>query len=57
MDSGPSKGMYYIAIFVGSIVGGYLPALFGVGLLSLTSIFTSAVGAFIAIYLTYKFFA
>ncbi len=41
-------------MFVGSIIGGYIPTFFGVGMLSYTSILTSGVGAIIGIWIGYK---
>lgn len=54
MDSGSDKKIYYLAVFVGSAIGGYLPAIFGISLFSITDLLTGAVGAIIAIYITYK---
>jgi uncharacterized membrane protein YeaQ/YmgE (transglycosylase-associated protein family) len=48
------KTLYYIAAFVGSIVGGFIPTLWGAGFLSITSLIFSTVGAILAIVLIYK---
>lgn len=48
------KSLYYIAAFVGSIVGGYIPTLWGAGFLSITSLVFSTLGAILAIILVYK---
>lgn len=50
-----SKTSYYIAAFVGSIVGGYIPALWGAGFLSVSSLIFSTLGAILGIILVYKF--
>lgn len=48
------KSFVMMGMVVGSLIGGYLPALLGVSLLSLTSIITTAVGGFLGIFITYK---
>jgi hypothetical protein len=48
------KTAYYIATFIGSILGGYLPALWGAGLFSFSSIFFSAVGGITGIIVVWK---
>jgi len=53
MDTG-NKKIYYLAAFIGSALGGYIPTFFGVGLLSLWSIFWSATVALLFIYVAYK---
>ncbi|MCL5407069.1 MAG: hypothetical protein M1429_01050 [Patescibacteria group bacterium] len=50
-----NKAIYFFAIFAGSIVGGYVPTLFGAGIFSLWDIVGSTLGAFIFLYLAYKF--
>ena len=49
--------IYYIAIIIGSALGSYIPTLFGVGFLSLWSLFGSAIGALLFLYIAYKFVA
>lgn len=49
------KKIYYIAMLVGSIVGGYVPTLFGADIFSLWSIFSSAAFALIFIFLAHRF--
>jgi hypothetical protein len=56
MDSVESKKIYYLAVVIGSLVGAYLPAIVGVSLLSVTDVICSAIGAFVAVYITYKLF-
>lgn len=41
-------------MILGSVVGGYVPVLFGAGFFSLTSIITSALGGILGIYVGYK---
>jgi uncharacterized membrane protein YeaQ/YmgE (transglycosylase-associated protein family) len=51
-----SKGVVYVAAFIGSIIGGFIPSLWGAGFLSFSSLIFSAVGAIAAIVLVFKFF-
>jgi hypothetical protein len=51
----PSKKLIMLGMVVGSIVGGYVPCLFGVSAISFTSLFTSTIGATLGIWLGYKF--
>ena len=44
-----------IGMTVGSIVGGYLPLLFGISAFSYTSVLTSGIGAILGVWLGYKF--
>jgi len=48
------KGLIMIGLFVGSIIGGYIPVLFGASLLSFSSIIFSGIGSIIGIYIAYK---
>lgn len=48
------KTIIFIGMTVGSIVGGYLPTLFGVDVFSFTSILTSGVGAILGIWVAYR---
>lgn len=57
MDGGSDKKVYYLAVLVGSTIGGYIPTFFGVDAFSLWSIVGSVLGAFFCIYLVYKFLA
>ena len=41
-------------MFVGSVIGGYLPVLFGASLFSVISIIGNTVGAGIGIFVMYK---
>ena len=49
-----NKSIIIIGMVVGSIIGGYLPTLFGVSMISFTSIITAANGGFIGVAITYK---
>jgi uncharacterized membrane protein YeaQ/YmgE (transglycosylase-associated protein family) len=49
-----SKTLYYVAAFVGSLVGGFIPTLWGAGFLSIVSLIFSTIGAILGIVLVYK---
>jgi len=49
-----TKTWVWIGLFIGSTVGGYIPALFGAGLLSVWGIVGSTIGAFIGIWVGYR---
>jgi hypothetical protein len=51
---GSDKKFYYLAVAVGSTVGGYIPTLFGADIFSLWSILFAAIFSILAIYITYK---
>jgi len=48
------KSIIMLGMFIGSSIGGYLPSLFGASLFSLWSVFSTAIGGIIGIYLAYK---
>ncbi len=48
------KLMIWIGMVLGSIVGGYIPVLWGDSFLSLTALILSGVGAIVGIILAYK---
>jgi uncharacterized membrane protein YeaQ/YmgE (transglycosylase-associated protein family) len=49
------KRVIWLGMFVGSLVGAYVPNLWGDdSLFSLTSVFTSAIGAFIGVWLGFR---
>jgi len=50
----PSKKVIGVGMVAGSLIGGYIPSLFGVGMVSFIPLFTSAIGAVIGIYLAYR---
>ena len=49
-----SKKLIAFGMMAGSLIGGYLPTLFGVSGFSFTSLFASGAGAVIGIYLAYR---
>jgi hypothetical protein len=49
-----NKGLLYLCITIGGLIGGYLPVLFGASGLSLISIFGSAIGGFAGIWVAYR---
>jgi len=49
-----AKSLAYLGMFIGSIVGGYMPMLFGVGLISFTSVLSSGIGSIIGLWIGYK---
>ncbi len=49
-----SKVFVFIGMMIGSTIGGYLPTLFGAGLISFSSVFFSGVGAILGIWIGYK---
>ena len=46
--------MIWIGMFVGSIIGGWIPTLWGAGFLSMASLFFSTVGAIVGLVIAYK---
>ena len=48
------KQRVYLGMFLGSLIGGYLPVIFGVDAFSLWSIVGSIIGGLIGIYVFYK---
>jgi len=52
----PSKTLIYIAAFVGSLIGGYIPTLWGAGFLSISSLVFSAIGGIAGIFIALKYF-
>jgi hypothetical protein len=49
-----NKSLVMLGMFLGSIVGGYVPVLFGSSAFSLASVFWSAVGGIFGIWAAYK---
>lgn len=49
-----SKMLITLGMITGSLIGGYVPVLFGDSGFSFTSLFTSGIGAAIGIYLAYR---
>jgi hypothetical protein len=52
-----SKVLFYLAAFIGSIIGAYIPALWGAGVLSFSSIVFSAIGGIAGIVIVWKLFS
>ncbi len=48
------KKIIMLGMVFGSIIGGYLPTFFGASLFSLSSIFASAIGGVVGIWITFK---
>lgn len=53
MDSS-SRKLIWLGLFVGSGIGGYIPALWGQGLFSMSSVLLSALGGIVGIWLGFK---
>ena len=51
-----SKAIYYLAAFIGSIIGAYITQLWGAGVLSFSSVLFSAIGGITGIVIVWKFF-
>jgi len=49
-----SNKLIWLGLFVGSSIGSFLPELWGADLFSLSSIFLSALGGILGIWLGYK---
>lgn len=50
-----SKRIIYFGMFVGGLIGGYLPSLlWGAGTFSFSALLGNAIGAIIGIYITFK---
>ena len=48
------KTVVYIGLFIGSTIGGFIPALWGDSMLSLSAVFLSGVGGIVGIFIGYK---
>ncbi|HUD44888.1 MAG TPA: hypothetical protein VMR41_05065 [Patescibacteria group bacterium] len=48
------KTLVGIGLTIGSIIGGYIPALWGASLFSYSSMIGNGIGAIVGIYITYK---
>ncbi len=46
--------MIWLGVIVGSAVGGYIPALWGAGMFSMSSVLLSALGGIVGIWLGFK---
>jgi hypothetical protein len=49
-----AKFMVFLGMTIGSIIGGYIPVLFGGDAISYISVLTSSIGAIIGIIIGYK---
>jgi len=49
-----TKTVVWVGIIIGSTIGSYIPVLWGGSLFSFSSIFLSALGAIIGIYIGYR---
>ncbi|MDO8570797.1 MAG: XapX domain-containing protein [Candidatus Daviesbacteria bacterium] len=49
-----TKTLIFLGMLVGSIIGGYIPVLFGADIFSYISVITSGLGALLGIWLGYK---
>lgn len=48
------KTVLYAEAFIGGIIGGYIPALWGAGIFDLSSIFLGTLGTFLGAWIGYK---
>lgn len=56
MENMESKRMIYLGMFLGGLLGGYLPSiLWGASMFSMSTLFGNALGAIIGIYIAFKF--
>ncbi len=46
--------LIWLGLFVGSIIGGFIPSLWDSSLISMNGVFGSAIGGFLGIYVGYK---
>lgn len=49
------KKVIMLGMVFGSIIGGYIPTLFGASIFSFSSIIFTAIGGFLGIWVAYKF--
>jgi hypothetical protein len=49
-----SRALIWIGLFVGSTIGGFIPALWGAGVFSFSSILLSAIGGIAGIWAGFK---
>ncbi len=50
----PAKFLVFLGMTIGSIIGGYIPVLWGAGLLSYSSILFSGIGGILGVWIGYK---
>ncbi len=51
------KTVVLIGMTVGSVVGGYVPSIWGAGIFSFASLFGSGIGGALGIFIAYKLFS
>ena len=49
-----TKTAVWIGLFIGSLIGGYIPVIFGASLFSYASLLGNGIGSLIGIYIGYK---
>ncbi len=49
-----SRRAIYMGMFIGGLIGGYIPALWGAGLFSFSSLIGNALGACVGIWVMFK---
>jgi uncharacterized membrane protein YeaQ/YmgE (transglycosylase-associated protein family) len=54
MDRSPHRGLLMMGLLTGSLIGGYIPSLFGAGLLSIWGLVGSTVGAILGLWIAYR---
>ena len=52
--AGERSKSIWIGLFIGSAIGGYIPALWGSGMFSFSSVIGSAIGGILGIWLGYR---
>jgi uncharacterized membrane protein YeaQ/YmgE (transglycosylase-associated protein family) len=50
----PSRASIWVALFIGSTIGGIIPELWGAGMLSYTSLLLSGIGAMVGLWVVIK---
>ncbi len=50
----PSRSVTWVAIIVGSTIGGFIPELWDAGMLSYSSLLLSGIGALVGLWIAYK---
>jgi len=54
MDTPPPRGLLMMGLLIGSLIGGYIPSLFGAGFLSIWGLVGSTIGAILGLWITYR---
>ncbi|MDD5132639.1 MAG: hypothetical protein PHH44_08275 [bacterium] len=49
------RGLYILAVTIGSFIGGLIPNLWGASMFSMAGVFFSALGGIAGIWIVYKF--